>query len=287
MAVRLMSWMVGLLFVMVASCSNDVDKTGPSAAQRPSPARAGGSEKGAADVPQVPVAAGKFVFGATEKQYEFFLMHSMVNFPGMREGLRKSFVIPPREIDLPRFMIDKFEVTNQQFASFVKATGYQPADPTNYLKHWTGVASFPEWAASFPVVWISQEDGEAYCKWRGGRLPTEEEWEKAARGTDGRMFPWGDEYPTRETTNFGFGTTRAEPIGNRSQDKSPYGAYDMGGNVAEITSSTAKDGQELRVVIRGGSFVGAGRDAMANKRTLVARQAVRSETVGCRCVSRG
>ncbi|MFB3903852.1 MAG: formylglycine-generating enzyme family protein [Acidobacteriota bacterium] len=236
--------------------------------------------------PQVRVPAGKFTYGTTEEQFQSFVTHSLINFPGMVEKLRKSFVIPPREIDLPEFMIDQFEVTNEQYREFVAATGYEPANTRNYLKLWTGRTSYPEWAGTFPVVWISQEDAQAYCKWRGGRLPTEEEWEKAARGTDGRMFPWGNDYPSKETTNFGFGSGRAEPVGNRADDKSPYLVYDMGGNVAEITGTTIQDGKEGRVVIRGGSFVGGGRDASTYKRAITTKALVRAETVGCRCAGK-
>lgn len=277
-------WLAGIL-LLIGGCGNGATEQ-KAAAERHAASRTPTAEATAqtAIVPQVTVPGGKFTFGTTEQQFQSFVTHSLVNFPGMVEKLRKTFIIPSREIDLPAFKIDQFEVTNEQYRQFVAATGYQPADLTNYLKVWTGRASYPNWAGTFPVVWISQEDAQAYCKWRGGRLPTEEEWEKAARGTDRRTFPWGNNYPSRDTANFGFGTSRAEPVGNRPEDKSPYEVYDLGGNVAEITASTDKNRPEPLVVIRGGSFVSGGRDAAAYKRTLLPAPAVRNETIGCRCV---
>jgi len=274
------------VLIVMAGCAGGTEQK--VAVERQAPSRSStpavGEQTSAS--PQVSVPAGKFTFGTTEEQFQSFVTHSLVNFPGMVEKLRKTFVIPPRQIDLPEFKIDQFEVTNEQYRQFVAATGYQPADMTNYLKHWSSGTSYPSWAGTFPVVWISQEDAQAYCKWRGGRLPTEEEWEKAARGTDGRMFPWGNQYPSRDTTNFGFGTKRAEPVGNRTEDKSPYQVYDMGGNVAEITASTVKGGPAPLIVIKGGSFMSGGRGAAAYKRTLLPGVSVRNETTGCRCVGK-
>ncbi len=278
--------MVGIVLALMAGCTTGAEQKVAAERQGASLPSAEAVETKTPAVPQVRVPAGKFTFGTTEEQFQSYLTHSLINFPGMIEKLRKSFIIPARQIDLPEFKIDQFEVANEQYRQFVAATGYQPADITSYLKQWTGKATYPNWAGTFPVVWISQEDAQAYCKWRGGRLPTEEEWEKAARGTDGRMFPWGNTYPSRDTTNFGFGTTRAEPVGNRPDDKSPYDVYDMGGNVAELTASIEKGGPEPLTVMRGGSFVSGGRDAATYKRTRLPAPSVRSETTGCRCVGK-
>ncbi len=277
---------VGVLIVLVgcSSAAEQKARTEERPPAQPSSQAPAPAPQTPAPVPQVRVPAGKFIFGASEEHFKSFMAHSLVNFPGMAEKIRRMFVMPAREMRLPEFSIDQFEVTNEQYRQFVRATGYQPRDITNYLKVWTGKTSHPTWAETFPVVWISQEDAEAYCKWRGGRLPTEEEWEKAARGTDGRMFPWGNDYPSVETANAGFQDSKAEPIGNRSGDKSPYEVYDMGGNVAEITSTTVKEGNQVRVVIRGGTYLGAGRETATFNRTLIAGPAVRSESIGCRCV---
>jgi iron(II)-dependent oxidoreductase len=271
--VSLFSWPLGCVADapgVSASAANT------NAAQFPKPA----AETTRPPEGMIRIPAGAFTFGATEEQFQYFLYHSMVNFPGMKESLRSAFVIPPQRIELPEFYIDEFEVTNRQFREFVVATGYAPTNMTAYLKVWDTATSYPSWAASFPVVWISAEDAAAYCAWRGGRLPTEQEWEKAARGTDGRLFPWGEDYAGADTINLG--TNKPEPVGNRPADKSPYGVYDLGGNVAELTSSAGATADGT-VVVRGGSFLGAGRDAMAIRRVIIPKAAARSQTIGCRC----
>jgi len=232
----------------------------------------------------VPIPAGEFTFGTSEREFEAFLSGSLVNFPGMRENLRKSFVIPQRKINLPEFYIDQFEVTNKQYMEFIRATGYTPADPRNYLRHWETRNTYPSWAEEFPVVWISQEDAEAYCAWRKGSLPTEQEWEKAARSTDARMFAWGNEEPGRSTTNSTSG--KIEPTGNRTGDRSAYDVYDLAGNVAEITSAAPAEAGGKLVILRGGSFNSGYRAALTYYRKPVPAESVRSETTGCRCVVR-
>jgi len=230
------------------------------------------------------IPAGEFVFGATERQFEAFLAASYVRFPGMREKLRESFIIPPRNVSLPDFYIDQFEVTNKQYLEFLRATRYAPVDPANYLRHWVTPEQYPAWAEEFPVVWISQEDAEAYCTWRKGSLPTEEEWEKAARSTQGRVFPWGNQVPAPDTSNLMSG--KIEPTGNRSGDRSAYDVYDLTGNVAEITSVTLDQGGRKVVVLRGGNFKSGFKGGLSYKRSPVPAASVRSETTGCRCVVR-
>lgn len=229
----------------------------------------------------VRIRAGTFQFGATETQLAFYLKQSTFRFPGMEEKFRQLFITPPRPVQLPEYSIDQFEATNEQYGNFVRATRYRPPNSPDYLKHWSGLTSYPDWAATFPVVWISQQDAQAYCKWRGGRLPTEEEWEKAARGVDGRYFPWGNVFPTADTANFN--TNKPEPAGNRPGDKSPHEAYDMGGNVSEITSSRLNQGGQVRIVLRGGSFRGMAREMLTYQRAP-APSDTRSDALGCRCV---
>jgi formylglycine-generating enzyme required for sulfatase activity len=150
-------------------------------------------------------------------------------------------------------------VTNAQYARFVAVTGHRPP------QHWKGKAP-PGAMRDQPVVYVSWHDAKAYAEWAGVRLLTEQEWEKAARGIDGRVYPWGDVFdPTRcNTVESGIGTTT--PVGRYSPDgDSPCGCADMAGNVWEWTASEWEPGSEFRV-LRGGSFILSG---------VIARCAVR------------
>lgn len=136
---------------------------------------------------------------------------------------------PIHRVFLDSFYLDKFEVTNGRFAKFVEAIQVEP--PWGFADKETPVAH-----ADRPVRWVSWMDATAYCLWAGKRLPTEAEWEKAARGTDGRMYPWGSEAPTPAHAVFGLkegGSETVSPIGNRDKGKSPYGVHDLAGNLYE------------------------------------------------------
>ncbi len=152
-----------------------------------------------------------------------------------------------RTLELAEFWIDRAPVTNAEYARFVAATGNRPPP------FWQGITP-PEALLAHPVTDVSWNDAEAYARWVGGRLPTEEEWEKAARGADGRVYPWGDTFDPRlcNTTEGGAGTTT--PVGRYSPaGDSVYGIADMAGNVWEWTSSAYYPGLPHRV-FRGGSF---------------------------------
>jgi formylglycine-generating enzyme required for sulfatase activity len=153
---------------------------------------------------------------------------------------------PQRTIDLPEYWIGRYPVTNGQYKRFVDATGRKPP------KHWTGNKP-PANKLDHPVVNINWVDAQAFCDWAGLALPSEEEWEKAARGTDGRVWPWGNEPPTHKHCNFGANAGGTTPVGRYSPlGDSPYGCADMAGNVAEWTTTSAESGA-LRVV-RGGQY---------------------------------
>lgn len=150
------------------------------------------------------------------------------------------------ERELPEFWIDKSPVTNAEYARFVTATGHDP--PT----HWGESKIPPKGITNHPVVYVSWHDAKAYAVWAGKFLPTEEEWEKAARGTDGREYPWGNQVPTARSCNFGDNEGGTTPVGRYSpQGDSPYGCVDMAGNVWEWTTSRHEEGRQ---VVRGGSF---------------------------------
>jgi len=169
---------------------------------------------------------------------------------------------PQHRVTLPEYWIGKTPVTVAQFAAFVRATGYS-AD-TRALRSGKD---------NHPVNYVSWFDAQAFCKWasemlkRTVRLPSEAEWEKAARGTDGRTYPWGEAAPDKSRANYNNNVGDTTPVGQYSpQGDSPYGCVDMAGNVWQWTNSlykpypyNANDGRENSSdtggrVVRGGSF---------------------------------
>jgi serine/threonine-protein kinase len=160
---------------------------------------------------------------------------------------------PQHKVTLKEYQIGKTPVTNQQFEAFARAAGYQTEAekagkslvwdftkkewvwvPGANWQHPTGPDSSLQGKASHPVVHVSWNDATAFCKWAGVRLPTEAEWEKAARGTDGRIYPWGDNAPDANRCNFNQNVKDTTPVGKYSpQGDSPYGCVDMAGNVWE------------------------------------------------------
>jgi formylglycine-generating enzyme required for sulfatase activity len=174
--------------------------------------------------------------------------------------------LPQHEVDLPGYWIGRYPVTVAQFRAFVEESGYE-AD--------THSLDDPD---DHPVRYVSWDDASAYCRWLSEatglavRLPSEAEWEKAARGTGERIYPWGDEGPTDDLCNFGNRSRGTTPVGRYSpQGDSPYGCADMAGNVWEWTRSLREDypydsadGREdpeaygLRVM-RGGAFLSRAR----------------------------
>jgi iron(II)-dependent oxidoreductase len=167
---------------------------------------------------------------------------------------------PERKVMVGDFHIDKYEVTNARYGKFIMATGAPAPD------NWQGGA-YPEEYAEHPVVFVSWTNARAFCEWEGKRLPAEAEWEKAARGTDGRQFPWGDDFDLKKVNTSGEyqGTTR---VGMFEEGASPYGAMDMAGNAQEWTEDwyqqypdndfEDKDYGETKKVVRGGSWGGLG-----------------------------
>ena len=137
-----------------------------------------------------------------------------------------------REVFVSSFAIDRTEVTNQQFTAFVDATGYQ-TDAERKPETQTWRTAFTLGKENHPVVWMSWNDARAYCQWAGKRLPTEAEWEKAARGTDGRLWPWGNGWDSAKSNMVEAGRGTTLPVGSLVEGASPYGVLDMAGNVWE------------------------------------------------------
>jgi len=154
-----------------------------------------------------------------------------------------------KEVELPEFWIDKAPVTNAEYARFVAETGHKPPE------HWKGRTP-PNQIADHPVTYVSWDNAVAYAMWAGGRLPTEEEWEKAARGTDGREYPWG-EWAQGHCNSHEARIGSTTPVGLYSpQGDSLYGCQDCAGNAWEWTTSEHELGGR---VLRGGAFFNKGR----------------------------
>jgi len=192
---------------------------------------------------------------------------------------------PKRRVYIKPFYIDRHEVTNREYAEFVHATGW--AAPSS----WQG-GKYPAGKDDYPVLYVSQKDAEAYARWAGKRLPTEAEWEKAARGVDGRVYPWGNEFdPYKSATadsdiRYIYGALCSIGSANRIEiaegDVSPYGVRDMAGNVREWTASAAP-GEPSMAVVKGASWVDLSITARAASRAYVPKNS-RSHIIGFRCV---
>ena len=250
-----------------------------TASPTPTPPAAGATETREADgMVMVYVPAGQFLMGP--------------------DNLFQPTPAPtPFSVTLDGFWIDRTEVTNDMFAKFIQASGFKPGTGTwgqvanmgkyrwNTLagadwQHPQGAGSSLAGLSSHPVVQVNWNDARAYCQWAGAQLPSEAQWEKAARGTDGRIYPWGNGAPNGKLLNFADvhisiyeanakvndGYKFTAPVGSYPAGASPYGALDMAGNVNEWTSSlymdypyNASDGREdlgnpLKRVVRGGSW---------------------------------
>jgi formylglycine-generating enzyme required for sulfatase activity len=176
--------------------------------------------KGKDRAPMVEIPSGSFPMGVP---------------PGDRDGGRDEY--PRHEVLVDTFFIDQFEVTNGRYREFVKSTAHRvPQNPKNPTRNlWQG-DTITESLAERPVINVDWYDAAAYCQWAGKRLPTEAEWEKAAKGTSDRRFPWGNVEPTAKHLNYNqrwIGEKTLMPVGSYEAGKSPYGVYDMAGNVWE------------------------------------------------------
>ena len=195
---------------------------------------------------------------------------------------------------IPSFYIDKYPVTNVQFKRFLDATSYRPPDDHNFLRHWKNGA-YPEGWANKPVTWVSLEDARAYATWAGKRLPREWEWQYAAQGTDGRTYPWGNEWDPEAVPAPDHGRTMQSPADVDAFPKgaSPFGVMDLTGNVWQWTDEYVDD-HTRAAILRGGAryhpagslwyFPAAYKLTEHGKYLLIAPSKDRSGSVGFRCV---
>jgi formylglycine-generating enzyme required for sulfatase activity len=200
-------------------------------------------------------------------------------------------------MEMKPFFIDKYPVTNADFKRFLDATHYAPKDALNFLRDWKN-GSFPSGWDNRPVTWISLEDARAYAAWAGKRLPHEWEWQLAAQGTDGRVFPWGNYWQPGNVPAAATGRTMSgpAPVDAHPAGGSPFGVMDMAGNVWQWTDEYTDEHTRFAIV-RGGSyyqpqgsiwyFPQAYRNDEHGKLLLMAPGYDRSGGVGFRCVKDG
>lgn len=192
-----------------------------------------------------------------------------------------------RTCEFESFAMDEAPVTNAQYALFLSRSGYRPRHSENFLKHWPA-------KEDHPVVYIDLHDARAYARWARKRLPTEEEWQYAAQGADGRKFPWGNQMEAGYCNDGSTGGTT--PVKSFPQGRSPFGCYDMCGDVWEWTESERSDGHTRFCILRGGSFYqaqgsgwyadGGARPADFGEKFILTWPGLdRCETIGFRCAA--
>lgn len=245
------------------------------------------SRRGAKPNEMVLIAAGPFIMGSDSRLED--------------EG-------PQHTAETGAYWIDRFEVTNAQYQQFIDAVGHR--SPSHFRNR-----SYPPTKADHPVTFVSWYDAQAYCQWAGKRLPTEQEWEKAARGTDGRTFPWGNQFelhfantPVRWAElrqqgllNEEIGDGDTTPVGAFVDGASPYGLFDMSGNVWEWVadwygphpgnSRQSENYGQINKVLKGGSwwdcsFYQCGISAPTFNRSFF-NPKVRNSSFGFRCAKDG
>ena len=181
----------------------------------------------------VPTVANEPATAATEPPKE----DNMISIPAgefsMGSDSGDPDQAPAHTVSVTAFKLDKTEVTNAEFAAFVKATNYKTTEEEGGGGSWR---DFAEGRDNNPVVKVSWADATAFCTWAGKRLPTEAEWEYAARGTDGRIYPWGNEWNPDACNGRERGIRSTTAVGSFPAGASPFGVLDMAGNVREWTA---------------------------------------------------
>jgi len=200
----------------------------------------------------------------------------------MGSDIGDEYSRPAHKVVVKPFFIDLTEVTNEEYKKFVDATGHKP--PTDWQEN-----TFPEGKGRFPVTSVNWDDTNAYAKWAKKRLPTEAEWEFAARGTDGRIYPWGNDWDAA-LANAGGKSKGMREVGNGG--KSPFGLFDLVGNAWEWTSDEARPyagGKDLSgsysdpKIIRGGTWDGGKEMTVFYRRAYGATKELKYQNTGFRC----
>ena len=238
--------------------------------------------RAAAPDDMVLIPAGKFLMGSSPKDGRV----------GFTVGVDE---LPQHTVDLKAYYIDRYEVTAKQYRKFIEATGRKPPGDPRFpeIYPWAREGGVPKEFENNPVIYVSWEDAEAYCQWSGKRLPTEAEWEKAARGTDGRIWPWGNIFDPQKANVQEYKAGGTLAVGSFPKGVSPYGVYDMAGNVAEWTADwyQAYPGSKLARgafgktrVVTGGAYTLPGEPyARSASRTMARDPEKRHRSIGFRC----
>ncbi len=228
----------------------------------------------AAPAPElVAIPAGAFVIGSddAEREAAYRLDEAAYGHGVTRQQRWYAGERRPGTLSTPAYAITRTPITNAQYAAFVAATGHPAPDVdaatwrSYRLRHGYSATRRYAWAdgrpptgrGEHPVVLVSHGDARAYAAWLGGethrrwRLPTEDEWEKAARGTDGGRFPWGEEFDPARLNSHDAGAFATTPVGAYPAGASPFGLLDAAGQVFEWTATAA--GPE-RYIVKGGSW---------------------------------
>lgn len=234
------------------------------------PVRAGGAEQGPA---VVEIPAGPFVFGSdrAEREAGYRLDEAAYGHRVTRDNKWYESEFARQRGETARYLITRTLVTNDQYRAFIEATGRPAPDVDRntwrsygLIHPWTRTRRHawmdgapPAGRAEHPVVLVSYDEAVAYAAWLTEvtayrwRLPTEREWEKAARGDDGRRFPWGDRFDAARLNSHDKGSFDTVPVGTFPAGASPYGMLDAAGQVFEWTATTAGAG---RSIVKGGSW---------------------------------
>jgi len=217
-------------------------------------------------VEMVLVPAGEFTMGITESELkQVFILDGSQNPVFMTE-------VPTRKVTLGSYYIDIHPVTNYQYQRFLEETGHR--QPMIWGKEgWNEPLQ--------PVVGLGWEDARTYAAWAGKSLPTEAQWEKAARGTDGRWWPWGNDFYPDYCNSAEIGINRVTDVTRFHLGLSPYGCYDMAGNVWEMCAGVWIEGH---LPMRGGCFLGSATFVRTTVRWSAEDQSNGAHWLGFRCV---
>jgi formylglycine-generating enzyme required for sulfatase activity len=239
----------------------------------------------------IKIPGGDYVFRVEGIEIEGFDNVGVdVQFPW--EDMPRRF--HEHRMQIKPFFIDRYEVTNEQFKKFLNATRYRPRDSINFLRDWKD-GTYPAGWAKKPVTWVSIEDAREYARWAGKRLPHEWEWQFAAQGQDGRMYPWGNKWNDAAVPRPDQGRVLTGPddVDAHAVGASSFGVMDMVGNVWQWTDEYLDDHTRAGI-LRGGSyyqpqgslwyFPQAYKNNHHGKLLMMAPSYDRAATLGFRCV---